>query len=192
MPANTDYLDAGYTSFSNISLNGSGATLRAGTIQASLLSSTGTITGVNVMASQVSSTGTIISDGVIRGSAFSSAGTTKSADVWTSRLSVGGSSSGYTGTQLLAFSFTTVVVPAHVVQGSASSFTVFVWPAVRVGDAILCTPMANPGVSSISSGLVLHSHCTQNGQCEFRYSNVSTLVQNQSAQTIGFYRWSAS
>ena len=100
--------------------------------------------------------------------------------------------SGYTGTELKAFSFTTVVVPAMVVQGSASSFTVFVWPAVRVGDAIVPTLMGNAGVSSLSSGLVMHSHCTQAGQCELRYSNVSTLVQNQSAQTWGIYRWSAS
>lgn len=100
--------------------------------------------------------------------------------------------SGYTGTELKAFSFTTVVVPAMVVQGSASSFTVFVWPAVRVGDAIVPTLMGNAGVSSLSSGLVMHSHCTVAGQCELRYSNVSTLVQNQSAQTWGIYRWSAS
>lgn len=98
----------------------------------------------------------------------------------------------YTGTPLYAFSFTTVVVPAQVVQGSASSFTVFVWPAVRAGDAINVAPMANGGVSSISSGLVIHSHATMNGQCEIRYSNVSTLAQSQSAQTLGLYRWSAS
>ena len=36
--------------------------------------------------------------------------------------------SGYTGTPLKAMSFTTCVVPAHVVQGSASSFTVFAIP----------------------------------------------------------------
>ena len=100
--------------------------------------------------------------------------------------------SGYTGTAMKAFSFTTVVVPAHVVQGSASSLTVFVWPAVRVGDLIFPTLMGNAGVSSLSSGLVMHSHCTVAGQCELRYSNVSTLVQNQSAQTWGLYRFSAS
>jgi hypothetical protein len=170
MPANTDYQDTGFTVFSNVSLNGSAASLVAGNVRTSTISASG-----NVLAS-----------------AFSSAGTTKSGTVWTSRLSVGGSGSGYTGTELLAFSFTTAVVPAMVVQGSASTFTVFVWPAVRVGDAIMVTPMANPGVSSISSGIIMHSHCTLNGQCELRYSNVSTLVQNQSAQTIGFYRWSAS
>ena len=96
--------------------------------------------------------------------------------------------SGYTGTPLKAMSFTTCVVPAMVVQGSASTFTVFVWPAVRAGDFIMVTPDSNAGVSSISSGLVLHSHATINGQCELRISNVSTLVQNQSAQTIRWLR----
>lgn len=100
--------------------------------------------------------------------------------------------SGFTGTPLQAFSFTTAVVPAMVVQGSASTFTVFVWPAARVGDLIMVTPQNNPGVSSVSSGIVMHSHCTVNGQVELRYSNVSTLAQNQSAQTIGFYRFSVA
>lgn len=71
MPANTDYQDTGYTVFSNISLNGSGATILAGTIQGSLVSSSRTVTGTNAVFSQVSSTGTIISDGVIRSSAMS-------------------------------------------------------------------------------------------------------------------------
>lgn len=96
--------------------------------------------------------------------------------------------SGFTGTPVKAMSFTTCILPAHVVQGSASSFTVFVWPAVRAGDFIMVTPDSNAGVSSISSGLVLHSHATINGQCELRISNVSTLVQNQSAQTIRWLR----
>ena len=188
MPANTDYLDAGYTVFSNISLNGSGATVLAGTIQGSLVSSSRTVTGINAVFSQVSSTGTIISDGVIRGSAFSSAGTTKSADVWTSRLSVGGSSSAYTGTQMLAFSYISTLGVAMVVQGSASSETIFVWPAVRPGDWIGVTVGTGVGISSLSSGLVYHSHCTVAGQCNVRISNVSTLVQNQTAQTLSFYR----
>jgi hypothetical protein len=99
--------------------------------------------------------------------------------------------SGYTGTPLLAFSATSFALPAQVVQGSASTFTIFVWPAVRNGDAVQVTPGLNAGVSSLSSGLVMHSHCTQNGQCEVRISNVSTLVQNQSAITCFIYRWSA-
>lgn len=98
--------------------------------------------------------------------------------------------SAYTGTPIFAISGVTVVVPAHVVQPSASSFTVFVWPAVRAGDVIQCGLMPNPGVSSLSSGLIMHSHCTVNGQCELRYSNVSTLVQNQSAQTWVLVRMS--
>jgi len=100
--------------------------------------------------------------------------------------------SGYTGTALNAISFTTCVVPAMVVQGSASTFTVFVWPAVKAGDFIMVTPDSNPGVSSVSSGIVMHSHATKDGQCELRYSNVSSLVQNQSAQTIRWLRISAS
>lgn len=160
MPANTNYQDTGFTVFSNISLNGSGATLNAGVVQAT---------------SRISS------------SAFSSAGTVKSADVWTSRLSVGGTS-GYTGTVIQAISTTSAAMPAMVVQGSASSFTIFVWPAVRANDWIGVTVGAGGGVSSLSSGLVFHSHSTQNGQCEVRISNVSTLVQNQSAQTLFFYR----
>jgi len=99
--------------------------------------------------------------------------------------------SGYTGTELKAFSYTTCAMPAMVVQGSASSFSLFVWPAARRGDFIDIVPVGG-GVSSLSSGLVLHSHCTQAGQVEVRWSNVSTLVQNQSAQTLHFYRFSAS
>jgi hypothetical protein len=43
-------------------------------------------------------------------------------------------------------------------------------------------------VSSISSGLVPHSHVTVAGQIEFRLSNVSTLAQSQSAQSWVFTR----
>lgn len=154
MPANTDYQDTGFTVFSNISLNGSAASLVAGA----------------VTASRVSSSNTAI------------AGAT-----WTSRLSVGGNS-GYTGTAVQAISTTSTAMPAMVVQGSASSFTIFVWPAVRANDWVGVTVGTGGGVSSLSSGLVFHSHCTQSGQCEVRISNVSTLVQNQSAQTLHFYR----
>lgn len=115
--------------------------------------------------------------------------TTNGASTFSGAVTV--AASGYTGTALQAFSMTTCVMPVMTVQGSASSFTIFVWPAVRVGDAIQVSLGNNPGVSSLSSGLVLHSHCTQNGQCELRISNVSTLVQIQSAQTLVWYRWSA-
>ena len=96
--------------------------------------------------------------------------------------------SGYTGTPVYAMSFTTCVMPIMTVQGSASSFTVFVWPAARIGDFIQVCPDNNPGQSSLSSGLVLHSHCTLAGQVELRLSNVSTLVQIQSAQTLRWLR----
>ena len=99
--------------------------------------------------------------------------------------------SGYTGTELKAFSAASCAMPAMVVQGSASSFTIFVWPAVRQGDIVQATVGTGVGISSLSSGLVLHSHCTVAGQAELRISNVSTLVQNQSAQTLYWYRWSA-
>ena len=77
-----------------------------------------------------------------------------------------------------------------VVNGSSSSFSIFVWPASRVGGAISVYPQGG-GVSSLSSGLVLHSHCTQAGQVEVRWSNCSTLVQNQSAVSYHFYQMTA-
>jgi hypothetical protein len=83
------------------------------------------------------------------------------------------------------FSATSFNVVAQVVQGSASSFTVCATVTdVAKGDILIANPFGGAGVSSISSGLVWTSHCTQAGQFEFRYSNVSTLVQNQSAQTF--------
>lgn len=99
--------------------------------------------------------------------------------------------SGYTGTPLLAFSAVSALGVAMVVQGSASSFTILVWPAARQGDGIITTVGTGVGISSLSSGLVYHSHCTVAGQIEVRISNVSTLVQNQSAQSLYFYRFSA-
>lgn len=97
--------------------------------------------------------------------------------------------STYTGSPLYAASATSFAGVAMVVNGSASSFSVFVWPAVRTQDVLLITPFG-AGVSSLSSGLVLHSHCTQAGQAEVRWSNVSTLVQNQSAVTYQIARFS--
>ena len=79
-------------------------------------------------------------------------------------------------------------VGAFVVQGSASSFTLVTWVQARPTDVILTGPILGAAVSSVSSGLVPWSHCTVAGQIEFRLSNVSTLVQNQSAQTWGFVR----
>lgn len=99
--------------------------------------------------------------------------------------------SGYTGTPLMAFSAVSCAMPAQVVQGSASTFTILVWPAARANDFIGVTVGTGVGISSLSSGLVFHSHCTVAGQVEIRISNVSTLVQNQSAQSLFLYRLSA-
>lgn len=97
-----------------------------------------------------------------------------------STISVGGADLPAGGISTSAF-----LVVAQVVQGSASSFTVCgTVTSVKKGDIMVISPLGGAGVSSISSGLVYHSHCTQDGQFEFRYSNVSTLAQNQSAQTF--------
>lgn len=107
--------------------------------------------------------------------------------VWAgSGISVGNSTAG--GTLIPAISSTSSKVAAFVVQGSSSSFTRIVWAAAQPGDQILVTVQPDAAVSSLSSGLVLHSHCTQAGQVEFRVSNVSTLVQNQSSKTYYFTR----
>src|SRR2546426_6299948 len=95
------------------------------------------------------------------------------------------SSNSIVGPQVSA---TSASVAAMVVQGSASSFVVVTWAQARPNDVILTSPILGAAVSSVSSGLVPWSHCTQAGQIEFRLSNVSTLVQNQSAQTWGWVR----
>lgn len=98
--------------------------------------------------------------------------------IWASSFSAGGG-------QIVGFSALSVLIPAHVVQGSASSFTVGVWSGLLLGDVIITTVAAGDGAaSSLSSGLVPHSHVTANGRYEFRYSNVSTLAQNQSAKSF--------
>jgi hypothetical protein len=122
-------------------------------------------------------------DGQVRASTVSSAGTVVAGAVWASQLSVNGVA--FPSVQISVTSFNVV---AHVVQGSASSFTVATDAAVKKGDILIPNPFGGAGVSSISSGLVWTSHCTQDGQFEFRYSNVSTLVQNQSAQTFALAR----
>lgn len=88
-------------------------------------------------------------------------------------------------TQPVMSSISSTVAP-FVVQGSASSFTIIVWAGVLPGDQILVTPLIGATVSSMSSGLVAHSHCTLAGQIEFRLSNVSTLAQNQSTRVWSF------
>ena len=87
---------------------------------------------------------------------------------------------------------TSSAMAAFVVQGSASSFTVVTWADAIQGDVILVSPAGGAGVSSVSSGLIPLSHCTLSGQVEFRLSNVSTLVQNQTAQTWNFVRFSVT
>ena len=87
---------------------------------------------------------------------------------------------------------TSSAMAAFVVQGSASSFTVVTWSDALQGDVIIVSPAGGAGVSSVSSGLVPWSHCTLGGQVEFRLSNVSTLVQNQTAQTWNFVRFSVT
>jgi hypothetical protein len=99
-----------------------------------------------------------------------------------SRVAASSYSMGGTPFSLSVASFNVV---AQVVQGSASTFTVCATvTGVKKGDILNISPLGGAGVSSISSGLVYHSHCTQDGQFEFRYSNVSTLAQNQSAQVF--------
>lgn len=103
-----------------------------------------------------------------------------------SGISVG--SSGNTGSLIPAISSMSSLVGAFIVQGSASSFTGIAWPAAKVGDVIMVSPFQSGAASSVSSGLVPWSHVTVAGQVELRLSNVSTLVQNQSAQTWVFLR----
>ena len=95
---------------------------------------------------------------------------------------------GTGGTPITGMSSISSLVAAFVVQGSASSFTIVTWPAVNPGDQILTTPFGGAAVSSISSGCVLHSHCTQAGQIEFRISNCSTLAANVSSKSYFFTR----
>lgn len=120
-------------------------------------------------------------------STFSSIGSILGGTVWSnSGISVG--SSGNTGSLIPAISSLSSSVGVWVVQGSASSFTGIAWPAAKVGDIILTGVLIGAGASSVSSGLVPWSHVTVAGQIEFRLSNCSTLVQNQSAQTWVFTR----
>src|SRR5688572_5455975 len=87
---------------------------------------------------------------------------------------------------------TSVAVAAMVVNGSATSFVVIPWVVVVRSDVVATSPAGGAGVSSVSSGLVPWSHCTQSRQVEFRLSNVSTLVQNQTAQTWNLVRFSVA
>jgi hypothetical protein len=108
--------------------------------------------------------------------------------VWISGsgLSLGNTTAA--GSPIRAISSHSSLVAGFVVQASASSFTIVTWTAAQPGDQILTTIMPDAAVSSLSSGLVLHSHCTKAGQIELRLSNVSTLAQNQSSKTYFFTR----
>src|SRR3989442_908364 len=99
-----------------------------------------------------------------------------------------GGAAGFSALKFNTSGSTSSAIAAFVVQGSASSFTVVTWADAIQGDVILVSPAGGAGVSSVSSGLIPWSHCTLGGQVEFRLSNVSTLVQNQTAQTWNFVR----
>ena len=119
-----------------------------------------------------------LSTSVLTASRVTSATSILGNAIWASSFSAGGG-------QIVGFSTLSVRIPAHVVQGSASSFTVGVWSGLLLGDVIITTVAASDGAaSSLSSGLVPHSHVTANGRYEFRYSNVSTLEQAQSAKSF--------
>ena len=118
---------------------------------------------------------------VFRGSRVSSSVSILGNAIWASAFSVG----GFT---IPTISSISSLVGAFVVQGSASSFTGIAFAGVAIGDTILTGVLQSGAASSISSGLVAHSHVTVAGQVEFRLSNVSTLVQNQSAQSWVFTR----
>lgn len=148
------------------------------------VNSTITATGLNV-SSTISCSGLTVSS-IATTSRLSVILLSKNSEIWTSGISIGNATAG--GSLILAISSTSSKVAAFVVNGSSSSFTRVVWAAAQVGDIILTTVLGDAAVSSISSGLVPHSHCTQAGQIEFRLSNVSTLVQNQSSKTWNFVR----
>lgn len=124
-----------------------------------------------------------LSYGTLVASQLSIAGSVKVGALQTSGISV-----GVGGSNIPAISSTSSLVAAFVVAGSASSFTIITWAAAKAYDHIFVTAGTTATVSSLSSGLVAHSHCTQDGQIEFRLSNASTLVQNQSTRTWFFTR----
>lgn len=120
-----------------------------------------------------------------RYSKISSSGSALVNELWVSSISHSGVQMGGVTQVGLTFSLASLIAP-FVVQGSASSFTIVTWAAVAPGDSVECFPLIGGAVSSLSSGLVPTSYCTQAGQVEMRLSNVSTLVQNQSTRTWVF------
>ena len=121
-------------------------------------------------------------DGRLAVSRLSSSATIVGNAIWGSTLSV-------TGFSIPQISSISSLVGAFVVAGSASSFTGIAWTGAAIGDVILVGVIKSGAASSISSGLIPHSHVTVANQIEFRLSNVSTLVQNQSAQSWVFMRF---
>lgn len=171
------------TNFSNVSIDGTPGQLRA-----SRVSSAGTIIGAEVWASVLSAPalGSALLSNVttsqLSASRISSNVSILGNSVWASTFSQGGN-------LLPRISSTSSLVGAFVVQPSASSFTGIAWADAAIGDVVIVNPFQSGAVSSISSGLVPHSHITVAGQVEFRLSNVSTLAQNQSAQTWVFIKF---
>lgn len=169
-------LSGGTTNLSNLSVGGTNSNNAAfGQIWAGSQISAPSIFASNLTLSNLSAS-------LVTASRVSSNVSILGNAIWGSSLSIGGG-----GTAIPAISSISSLVGAFVVQGSASSFTGIAWPAAKVGDIILVGNIIT-AASSISSGLVPHSHVTVNGQIEFRLSNVSTLAQNQSAQSWVFVR----
>lgn len=151
----------------------------------------GYISDQTTVLSNLSLTGQIMATGAtINGSSFGSQSILTVSRLSSSVSIVGNaiwaSSFSQGGVNLPVISSTSSLVGAFNVNGSSSSFTLIIWSAVQPGDQIITTVQNSAAVSSLSSGLVLHSHCTVAGQFEFRVSNVSTLLQPQSSRTYLF------
>lgn len=151
------YISDQTTCLSNLSLTGRLS------VQSSQGAAISTLSASNISVSNLTVTGNVSTAGTISASTLSTG-----------------------GFAVLPTFSTASLIAAFVVQPSASSFTVVTWAAVAPGDAIQVFPLPGGAVSSLSSGLVAHSHCTQAGQVEMRLSNVSTLAQNQSTRTWVF------
>lgn len=158
-----------------------GTTVIASSLSVGGLNANGALFG-NIVAKEISALSGLQAS-TFSASRISSSGSFLGTAIWGSSLSLGPG-----GTAIPIISSISSAVGVWVVQGSASSFTGIAWPAVGIGDIILTSVFMDGAASSISSGLVPHSHVTVAGQIEFRLSNVSTLVQNQSAKTWVFTR----
>ena len=162
-----------------------GTTVFLSSLSVGGLNSNGALFG-NIVAKEISALSGLQTS-TLTASTVSVSGTAKVGTLGVATLTASSLSIGVGGSPIVAMSSMSSLVGAFVVQGSASSFTGIAWAAAKVGDIILVGNIIT-NASSISSGLVAHSHVTVNGQIEFRLSNVSTLVQNQSAQSWVFTR----